>query len=52
MAVSPRADIVAIYVRQTAEIGLYAEEGAKLMIERGWMEKPPQAIDREQLVQA
>ncbi|MCC2686754.1 MAG: hypothetical protein K0R75_3653 [Paenibacillaceae bacterium] len=50
MSVSPRSDLAAMYVRQSAEVALYAEDGAKLMIERGWMEKPPQAIDREQLV--
>jgi hypothetical protein len=52
MSVSPRADLAAMYVRQSSEIAMYAEVGAKLMIERGWLEKPPQAINREQLVQA
>jgi hypothetical protein len=50
MSVSPRADLAAMYVRQSAEVAMFAEDGAKLMIARGWMEKPPQAINREQLV--
>jgi len=26
-----------------------AEDGAKLMIENGWLEQPPQATDRDEL---
>lgn len=49
---SQRADLIATYTRLTAEIAKYAEDGANIMIRNGWMEKPPQAVDREQLVKA
>jgi hypothetical protein len=32
-----------------AEAGEYSEDGANLMIEHGWMEKPPSAPDRKVL---
>ncbi|MFD0824074.1 DUF3231 family protein [Neobacillus sp. M.A.Huq-85] len=32
------------------EISLYAEDGANIMINHGWMEEPPQADDREHLI--
>nr|WP_245628163.1 DUF3231 family protein [Shouchella shacheensis] len=31
------------------EIGKYSGAGAKLMIDNGWMENPPQAPDRDEL---
>lgn len=46
---SPRRDLAAAYSRLTVEIGEYAEDGANLMIENGWMEKPPSAPDRKEL---
>jgi hypothetical protein len=27
----------------------FAEDGANIMIENGWLEQPPQAIDRDQI---
>ena len=33
-----------------AEIGLYAEDGANIMIEKGWLEEPPQEVDSKALV--
>ena len=50
MAVSPRHDLAATYGRLMLEVGKYAEDGAKMMIDAGWMEKPPEAADREALV--
>ncbi|NHN30534.1 DUF3231 family protein [Paenibacillus agricola] len=49
LGLSPRSDLGTNYIRLTAEIASYTEDGAKLMIENGWMEKPPQAADRDQL---
>jgi hypothetical protein len=34
----------------TSEIALFAEERADLMIERGWMEEPPQSPNRQKLI--
>jgi hypothetical protein len=47
MSVSMRKDLIAHYSRIMAEIMLYGEEGIKLMINRGWMEEPPQPFDRK-----
>lgn len=49
LALSPRRDLGANYVRLTAEILQYAEDGTNIMIENQWLEQPPQAIDRDQL---
>ncbi|RXT15473.1 DUF3231 family protein [Ammoniphilus sp. CFH 90114] len=49
LAISARKDVVAAYGRLMAEIGLYAGEGAQMMIDNEWMEQPPQADDRNAL---
>lgn len=49
MAMSPRKDIGLHYVRLSAEIAKYAEDGAKIMIKNGWLEQPPMAADRDEL---
>jgi hypothetical protein len=46
---SPRKDLVLDYTRLAAEIMQYAEEGTQIMIRRGWMEYPPQSVDRRKL---
>ncbi|WLD94682.1 DUF3231 family protein [Alkalihalobacillus sp. AL-G] len=50
ISVSPRKDIGIKYSRLLMEISLYAEDGANIMIDHGWLEKPPHAPDRNQLV--
>jgi uncharacterized membrane protein YtjA (UPF0391 family) len=49
LAVTQRRDLVMDYTRIIAEIGLYAEDGAQLLIKNGWLEQPPLAADRETL---
>ncbi|SDI03510.1 DUF3231 family protein [Alteribacillus bidgolensis] len=49
MATTMRRDIQVHYSRLTMELGKYAEDGANIMIENGWMENPPQAPDRNEL---
>jgi hypothetical protein len=49
MAVSSRKDIAADYVRLSAEIASFAEDGMKILIDNGWMEEPPLAPDRDKL---
>ncbi|WP_019413957.1 DUF3231 family protein [Paenisporosarcina sp. TG20] len=46
---SPRRDLGIAYSRLMAEVGLYAEDGANMMISNGWMEKPPSSPDRKNL---
>lgn len=49
MAVSARHDLAAVYARLMVEVGQYAEDGATLLINAGWMEGPPEAADRAAL---
>ncbi|TDL74292.1 DUF3231 family protein [Rhodococcus qingshengii] len=49
MAVNGRRDIGLMYMKSLTEVSLYVEDGANIMIEHGWMEQPPKAIDRENL---
>lgn len=36
-----RRDLTALYVKVMAQVGIYANDGVKLMIENEWMEQPP-----------
>ena len=47
---SPRGDIPSMYNRLSLEIQLYAEDGANIMIKNGWLEQPPMAADRDELI--
>ncbi|AXF56358.1 DUF3231 family protein [Salicibibacter kimchii] len=49
MAGTVRSDIQTHYARLNAEIMKYAGDGAKILIDKGWMENPPQAPDRGEL---
>lgn len=49
MAVNGRRDIGLMYMKSLSEVSLFVEDGANIMIENGWMEQPPKAIDRENL---
>ncbi|WP_082153717.1 DUF3231 family protein [Bacillus sp. LL01] len=44
-----RRDIGAMYARCLMDVSLYVEDGANIMIEQGWMEQPPIAINRNKL---
>ncbi|MFC0560178.1 DUF3231 family protein [Halalkalibacter alkalisediminis] len=47
---SMRYDLVADYQRLSAEIALYAKDGLDIMLKHGWLEEPPQAPDRKELI--
>lgn len=49
IATSLRKDLSFMYEKFLLKVGAYAEEGAKILIDHGWFEKPPQSIDREDL---
>ncbi|PLT28664.1 DUF3231 family protein [Peribacillus deserti] len=49
IAGSMRMDLGAHYTRLMTEILQYSNDGVKFMIEKGWMEQPPQNVDREAL---
>jgi hypothetical protein len=46
MAVNGRRDIGLMYTKSLAEVSFFVEDGAMILIENGWMEQPPKAIDR------
>jgi hypothetical protein len=50
VALSMRRDLVTHYTRLMSEAAQYAEDSAQLMIEQGWMEQPPQADNRTELM--
>ncbi|MBT2663221.1 DUF3231 family protein [Bacillus sp. ISL-45] len=47
---SPRGDIGAMYNRLSMEVQMYSEDGANIMIKNGWLEQPPMASDRDELI--
>ncbi|WP_223701801.1 DUF3231 family protein [Sutcliffiella deserti] len=49
LGTSPRRDIGLHYSRLLMEALKYGEDGAKIMINNGWLEQPPTATDREAL---
>ncbi|TCP20338.1 uncharacterized protein DUF3231 [Scopulibacillus darangshiensis] len=49
MSQSPRRDIGVVYAKMVAEIALFAQKGANILIDNGWMEQPPGAADRKRL---
>ncbi|WP_170885483.1 DUF3231 family protein [Bacillus alkalicellulosilyticus] len=49
LATCQRRDIIVQYTKLMAEVGLYAEDGLNIMIEKGWLEQTPTAADRESL---
>jgi hypothetical protein len=49
LAGSLRRDISTHYTRLAAEIMKYAEDGANIMIDNGWLEQPPKASNRREL---
>lgn len=49
LSTTMRRDLSTHYTRLLAEVGKYAQEGAKIMIKHGWMEEPPTAANRRNL---
>ncbi|WP_052401017.1 DUF3231 family protein [Oceanobacillus jeddahense] len=49
MSTQTRKDIGANYIRLVGETLLYAEDGANILIDNGWLEEPPRMVDREEL---
>jgi hypothetical protein len=50
LAGTARLDIIGSYARLVAEVLQYAEDGAQLAIRHKWLEQPPLAADRRELV--
>jgi hypothetical protein len=52
ISASARRDLGVHYSRIMLEIIQYTEDGTNLMIDRGWMQQPPQAPNRKSLVKS
>ncbi|MED1471664.1 DUF3231 family protein [Bacillus salipaludis] len=46
LAVSPRRDLGFLYGRSLQNVVLFVDDGANILIDKGWLESPPQAFDR------
>ncbi|MCM2535369.1 DUF3231 family protein [Neobacillus pocheonensis] len=49
IAVNGRHDVGFLYTRSFMQIGRFVEDAAKIMIEKGWFERAPHAVDRDKL---
>ena len=49
VAVGGRHDIGALYARSLMKISSFVEDAAKIIIENGWMEQPPYAVNRNKI---
>ena len=49
LSLNGRHDIGVMYGKFLADLGIYVQDGAKIFIDEGWMEKPPHALDRDSL---
>lgn len=49
LSLSGRRDLGASFSRFILDVGRYVEDAADLMIDQGWAEQPPEAVDRESL---
>ncbi|QCJ45198.1 DUF3231 family protein [Bacillus sp. S3] len=47
LAVNGRRDLGMLYGRTLINIGLFVDDGANILIEKGWMESPPKAFARD-----
>ncbi|MBD2871732.1 DUF3231 family protein [Paenibacillus sp. IB182493] len=50
LSMCARHDFAEKLARLSIEVGNFVEDGANIMIDHGWLEQPPQAVDREELV--
>nr|WP_263326714.1 DUF3231 family protein [Neobacillus sp. Marseille-Q6967] len=49
ISLNGRRDLGGMYMKFLMDVGLYVEDGANIIIQEGWMEKPPHAVDRDHL---
>ncbi|MCC3356061.1 DUF3231 family protein [Bacillus sp. REN16] len=49
MSLNGRRDLGLLFSKFILDIGRYVEDGTNLMIDEGWFEKPPHAVDRNSL---
>jgi len=47
LAVTARRDINMLYARTLINIGIFVDDGMNILIDKGWLESPPRAYDRD-----
>nr|WP_239585895.1 DUF3231 family protein [Bacillus mesophilus] len=50
LGASMRKDLLLLYGSFISKAGTFAEDGVNLLIEKGWLEQPPQSEDRDDLI--
>jgi hypothetical protein len=50
ISLNGRRDLGALYAKCQLDVSLYVEDGANIMIEHGWMEQPPEVVNRVDLI--
>ncbi|HWO74630.1 MAG TPA: DUF3231 family protein [Bacillus sp. (in: firmicutes)] len=50
VAVNGRHDLGLVYMNAFMKNSSFVQDAAKIMIEKGWFEKAPQAVDREKII--
>ncbi|WML53179.1 DUF3231 family protein [Neobacillus sp. PS3-12] len=50
LSLNGRRDLGALYAKCQLDVSLYVEDGANIMIEQGWMEQPPEVVNRVDLI--
>ena len=51
LSLCQRRDLSLNYVKMTSELATFAVDGEKILINNGWMEQPPMAVDRKELME-
>ncbi|MGZ0880288.1 DUF3231 family protein, partial [Priestia megaterium] len=49
LAVNGRHDLTLLYGRSLMNIANFVKDASNIMMENGWMEIPPEAVDRKNL---
>lgn len=49
VAVNGRHDLALLYGKSMTNISRFVKDAADIMMENGWMETPPEAVDRNHL---
>jgi hypothetical protein len=50
LSLNGRRDLGALYAKCQLDVSLYVEDGANIMIDHGWMEQPPEVVNRVDLI--
>ncbi|WHX98081.1 DUF3231 family protein [Neobacillus sp. DY30] len=49
LSLNGRKDIGILFAKCQSDVAFYVEDGANILIDHGWLEQPPEALDRDNL---